>query len=72
MKLGEYDVSASDKVVWIHDEDGQCVGRFGKYAGEILTKHGYTICIKHSPWEQWKRDVEEEFKIKIPEEMKPE
>ena len=71
MKSGDYHIDASDTVVWIHDQKGQCVGRFGKFAGEILTKHGYTVSTKWPAWEAWKKEAEEEFGIEIPEEMKP-
>lgn len=71
MKSGKYHIDASDKVVWIHDQDGQCVARFGKCAGEILSKHGFTIITKHPQWEAWKKGAEEEFGIEIPQEMKP-
>jgi hypothetical protein len=71
MKSGKYDISASEKTVWIHDENGQCVGRFSRILGEILTRHGYTIAAKHPVWDVWKSDAEKEFGIEIPQEMKP-
>lgn len=71
MKSGKYHVSASNSVVWIHDRDGQCVARFNKLAGEILSKHGYTVRTSRLSWEKWKRDAKEEFGIEIPDEMRP-
>ncbi|NIR16272.1 MAG: hypothetical protein GWN86_21055 [Desulfobacterales bacterium] len=71
MKSSKYHIDASDKVVWIHNQNGQCVGRFGKYSSEILSKHGYTVRVSYPVWETWKKDAEEEFGIEIPEEMKP-
>ena len=67
----KYNIKTSEKVVWIHDQDGQCVARFGKYGGEILTKLGYVVKIKAPIWDRWKKDAEKEFGIEIPDEAKP-